>query len=59
MLRAAEDGGPPAGTRVLGLADRTGRARSAAVAVDRLAPLPAEVGDMEAAAMPVAGLTAL
>jgi NADPH:quinone reductase-like Zn-dependent oxidoreductase len=59
VLRAAEDGGPPAGSRVLGLADRTGWARTTAVATDRLAPLPDEVSDVEAAALPVAGLTAL
>jgi NADPH:quinone reductase len=59
VLRAAKDGGPPAGTRVLGLADRAGWARTTTVAADRLAPLPDEVSDMEAAALPVAGLTAL
>jgi NADPH:quinone reductase-like Zn-dependent oxidoreductase len=60
VVQAAEDGsGPPAGVRVAGLADRSGWAQRAAVAVSRLAPLPDEVTAAEAAALPVAGVTAL
>jgi NADPH2:quinone reductase len=60
VVHAAEDGnGLPAGARVVGLADRSGWAQYAAVAVSRLAPLPNEVTAAEAAALPVAGVTAL
>jgi NADPH:quinone reductase-like Zn-dependent oxidoreductase len=56
--RPAADGGPPAGTRVLGLT-RGGWARLAAVPIDRLAPTPDALTDARAAALPTAGLTAL
>lgn len=60
VLRAAEDGsGPPAGTRVVGLCDWHGWAERAAVPSHRMAPLADNVSYAEAAALPVAGLTAL
>jgi NADPH:quinone reductase len=58
--RAAGDGsGPPAGTRVAGLVSRGAWAQLAAVPVDRMAPVPAGVPDVQAATFPTAGLTAL
>lgn len=58
--RAAANGsGPPAGTRVVGLSRGGAWAELAAVDFDMLAPLPDEVSDAQAAALPVAGLTAL
>jgi NADPH2:quinone reductase len=58
--RAAADGsGPPAGTRVVGLMGRGAWAQLAAVDTDTLAALPDEVSDVQAATLPVAGLTAL
>ncbi len=60
VLRAAADGsGPKEGTRVVGLMDWHGWAERAAVSVHRLAPLPDRVSFGAAAALPVAGLTAL
>jgi NADPH:quinone reductase-like Zn-dependent oxidoreductase len=60
VLRAAADGsGPAAGTRVVGLADRDGWAERVAVDTRRLARLPDAVDWTAAAALPVAGLTAL
>jgi NADPH:quinone reductase-like Zn-dependent oxidoreductase len=58
--RAALDGnGPPAGTRVAALADWHGWAEYAAVPARRIAPLPDGVGFAAAAALPMAGTTAL
>jgi NADPH:quinone reductase len=58
--RAAADGsGPPEGTRVVGLVLQGAWAQFAAVATERLAPLPDAVTDAQAATLPVAGLTAL
>ncbi len=60
VLRAAEDGSsPPAGTRVVGLCDWHGWAERAAVPGHRLAPIADSVSFAAAAALPVAGLTAL
>jgi NADPH2:quinone reductase len=60
VLEAAADGsGPKPGTRVVGLMDWHGWAERAAVSTHRLAALPDKVGFAEAAALPVAGLTAL
>lgn len=60
VLQAAADGsGPKPGTRVVGIMDWHGWAERAAVSVHRLAPLPDKVSFAEAAALPVAGLTAL
>lgn len=60
VVAAAADGsGPPAGTRVLGLADRDGWAERVAVDTGRLAVLPDTLEWAAAAALPVAGLTAL
>jgi NADPH:quinone reductase len=56
---AAGGGGPPVGTRVLGLLQRGAWAQLAAVPTSRLAPVPHEVADAQAAALPTAGLTAL
>jgi NADPH:quinone reductase len=56
---AADGSGPAAGTRVVALMEQAGWAELAAVPVSRLAPLPAEVGIEQAAALPLAGLTAL
>jgi NADPH2:quinone reductase len=60
VLQAAADGsGPKPGTRIVGLMDWHGWAERAAVSTRRMAPLPDKVGFAEAAALPVAGLTAL
>jgi len=56
---AADGSGPPAGTRVVGLTDQAGWAERAAVPSHRLAPLADNVSFVAAAALPVAGLTAL
>jgi NADPH:quinone reductase-like Zn-dependent oxidoreductase len=58
--RAAGDGsGPPAGTRVVGLVRAGAWAQLAAIPTSRLAPLPDDVSDAQAATLPTAGLTAL
>ena len=58
--RAAGDGsGPPVGTRVAGLVRAGAWAQLAAVPVSRLAAIPARLSDVQAAALPTAGLTAL
>ncbi|MBV9861640.1 MAG: zinc-binding dehydrogenase [Alphaproteobacteria bacterium] len=60
VLRQAADGsGPPAGTRIVALTDQAGWAQRAAVPTHRMAVLPDAVGYGAAAALPVAGLTAL
>lgn len=60
VLAAAADGtGPAAGTRVVGHAAASGWAERAAVATSGLAPLPDGVDVTTAAALPLAGLTAL
>jgi NADPH2:quinone reductase len=60
VLEAAADGsGPPAGTRVVALCDEAGWAERAAVPSYRIAPLAGNVSFAAAAALPVAGLTAL
>jgi NADPH:quinone reductase-like Zn-dependent oxidoreductase len=60
VVAAAPDGsGPPVGTRVVGHADEGAWAQRALVSIDRLAELPDEVSFVTAAALPLAGLTAL
>lgn len=60
VLKAAADGsGPKEGTRAVGLVDWHGWAERAAVSTHRLAALPENVSFAAAAALPVAGLTAL
>jgi len=60
VLRQAADGsGPKAGARVVALTDNGGWAQRVAAPTHRLAELPENVGFEEAAALPVAGLTAL
>ena len=60
VISEAEDGsGPPAGARVVCLTDWEGWAQRAAVPSHRLAVLPDNVSFADAAALPVAGLTAL
>ncbi len=56
---AADGSGPPTGTRVVALVEQAGWAEQVAVPTDRLAVVPAEVRDEQAAALPLAGLTAL
>jgi NADPH:quinone reductase len=56
---AADGSGPPAGSRVVALAEQAGWAELAAVPTSRLAVLPDQVGIEQAAALPLAGLTAL
>ena len=60
VIRAAADGsGPGEGERVVGHADQSGWAERAAVPSARLARLPDGVDFQTAAALPLAGLTAL
>lgn len=59
LQEAADGNGPPEGARVVGLVDGAGWAERAAVPTTRLAVLPDEVGLVEAASLPIAGLTAL
>lgn len=56
---AADGSGPPPGTRVTGLVRAGAWAQLAAVPADRMAPIPPQVSDVQAAALPTAGLTAL
>src|SRR5215467_5602982 len=56
---AADGSGPPPGTRVAGLVRSGAWAQLAAVPVDRMTPIPQQVSDAQAAALPTAGLTAL
>ena len=56
---AADGSGPVQGTRVVGLLARGAWAQLAAVPTDTLCELPDAVSDAQAAALPVAGLTAL
>jgi NADPH:quinone reductase len=56
---AADGSGPSAGARVVGLVDQGGWSEQVAVPADRLVELPAEVAVEQAAALPLAGLTAL
>ena len=56
---AADGGGPPPGTRVTGLVRSGAWAQLAAVPEDRMTPIPPQVSDAQAAALPTAGLTAL
>jgi NADPH2:quinone reductase len=58
VVRSAE-GGPPAGTRVVGLADWEGWAERVAVPTTRVAALPDGLSTTAAAALPLAGVTAL
>jgi NADPH2:quinone reductase len=58
--RAAADGsGPPPGVRVVGLVNLGAWAQLAAVPTSRLAPIPEQISDAQAATLPTAGLTAL
>jgi NADPH:quinone reductase-like Zn-dependent oxidoreductase len=57
--QAAAVGGPPVGTRVVGLSFEGGWARRIRLATSMMAPLPDELSFETAATLPVAGLTAL
>jgi NADPH:quinone reductase len=60
VAAAAADGtGPPAGSRVVGIADWGGWSERVPVPSHRIAVLPDSVSFAQAAALPVAGLTAL
>lgn len=60
VVHAAANGeGPPLGSRVLGHPDSAGWAERVAVPVAKLAVLPAGIEPRDAAALPLAGLTAL
>ena len=56
---AADGSGPPLGTRVTGLVRSGAWAQLAVVPADRMTPIPPQVSDVQAAALPTAGLTAL
>jgi NADPH2:quinone reductase len=56
---AADGSGPQQGARVVGLVGRGAWAQLAAVPTETLCELPSEVSDVQAATLPVAGLTAL
>jgi NADPH2:quinone reductase len=58
--RAAADGsGPRRGTRVVGLVDAGAWAQLAAIPTSRLAAIPDEISDAQAATLSTAGMTAL
>jgi NADPH:quinone reductase-like Zn-dependent oxidoreductase len=59
VVQPAPDGGPPEGSRVVGLLDEGAWAERVAIRIDRLAELPDAVSFTDAATLPVAGLTAL
>ncbi len=59
VKRAADGSGPDVGTRVLGLAEQGGWAQRVALPTNRLAVLPENIGFVQAAALPMAGHTAL
>lgn len=60
VLDQAEDGtGPAAGSRVVGMVSQGGWSQFAAVSTERIAVLPDSVSIEQAAALPMAGLTAL
>jgi len=60
VTRAVADGsGPAEGTRVVGLAEWHGWAEYVNVPTERLAVLPDTVSDVQAAALPMAGTTAV
>ncbi|MCC9309427.1 zinc-binding dehydrogenase [Kitasatospora sp. RB6PN24] len=60
VVQAAPDGsGPPVGSRVVGHPPAFGWAEYVAVPTGRLAVLPEQLGTVQAAALPLAGLTAL
>jgi NADPH:quinone reductase-like Zn-dependent oxidoreductase len=59
VVEAALDGGPAAGTRVVGFLGEAGWAERVAVPLDRVATLPDGCPTLDAAAIPVVGLTAL
>lgn len=59
-MQAAADGtGPAAGQRVVGHPEGGGWAEYAAVPVSSLTPIPRDLSDVQTAALPLAGLTAL
>ncbi|EFH85269.1 zinc-binding dehydrogenase [Ktedonobacter racemifer] len=59
VQRAADGSGPDVGTRVVGMAEQEGWAQRVAVATDRLTTLPENISFAQAAALPMAGHTAL
>jgi NADPH:quinone reductase len=59
LAQASDGSGPPVGTRVVGPADGGGWSQRVAIPSHRLAALPDGVSFADAAALPVAGLTAL
>lgn len=59
VRQAARDGGPGEGARVVGLMNVGAWAELAAVKIEHLAELPDGISFEQAAALPVAGLTAL
>jgi NADPH2:quinone reductase len=59
VVPAADGSGPPSGTRVVGHPQGFGWAERVAVPTDALATLPDHIATTTAAALPLAGLTAL
>src|SRR6266481_3794864 len=59
LQQAADGSGPGSGTRIVALTDNAGWAQRSVVPAHRMAELPDNVRFEDAAALPVAGLTAL
>jgi NADPH:quinone reductase-like Zn-dependent oxidoreductase len=59
VAQASADGGPAAGTRVVGVVDWHGWAERVAVPIDTVVELPELVTFEQAASLPIAGITAV
>lgn len=59
MVRQADGSGPSAGANVYGLVEGAGWSERVAVPVGHLSGRPDELSEIDGAALPLAGLTAL